>query len=128
MDHILHWRQQPGALDFVKSKGADAYKRAMDPASLPPRSFNETDEESRRRREAAERVNLGVKRCDWCGSRLLSPCSTLPLSPSLHPLIAHPLSLSPSLPLSLSASLPLSLFPSLPLSLPLSAWCINVRV
>ena len=67
MDHIQHWRLQPGAIEFVKSKGAPAYYRATNPASAPqaPRSDTETYEEAKQKREAAERVNVGVKRCDW---------------------------------------------------------------
>ena len=72
-DHIQHWRQQPGALDFVRNKGADACKRAMHSSSLYPRSGTETYEESTRLRQAAERVNVGVKRCGWCAF-MLSIC------------------------------------------------------
>ena len=67
MDHIQHWRLQPGAIEFVRSKETHAYQRATNPASVPraPRSDTETYEEAKRHREAAERVNVAVKRCDW---------------------------------------------------------------
>ena len=66
-DHIQHWRQQPGALNFLRSKGSETYNEVMNPSPTPTRADTDTNEEARQRRGLAQHVNVGVKTCDWCG-------------------------------------------------------------